>query len=344
MTTEEEPILRVEGLKKHFVTKDSFFDRMMGQDETVYAVDGVDFEIQEGEVVGLVGESGCGKSTLGRTLLRLEEPTEGRIYYKGKDITSMQNKEMKSLRRKFQIIFQDAQSSLNSRKTVSQIITSPMEIQGLYEGERQERVVQLLNDVGLNERFLNTYPHQLSGGQQQRVNIARALSVDPEFIVCDEVTSALDVSIQAQILSLLENLQEKHNLTLIFIAHDLSVIRYISDRVYVMYLGRIAEKSPVKELFRNPKHPYTKALLSSVADPDPHAESRKAILKDNVPSPKNPPSGCRFHPRCPEYIGEICEAQEPEYYDVDENRQVHCHLFREEQLSQETPQEQPSDD
>ena len=327
-----EPLLRTEGLKKHFSTANGMLDRLLGDDRTVRAVDGVDMELRPGETVGLVGESGCGKSTLGRALLQLDEPTAGDAYFRGENLTEFDGDRLREFRRHAQMVFQDPQSSLNPRKTVGQIVSTPMQIQGVYKGERQERVAQLLEDVGLSQRHANNYIHQMSGGQRQRVGIARALSVDPEFIVCDEPVSALDVSVQAQILNLLEEIQEKYELTLLFISHDLSVVRYITDRVLVMYLGKIAERAPTEELFSNPSHPYTESLLRAVPVPDPHQRGKRKAIEGDVPSPIDPPSGCSFHPRCPAYIGDVCEEREPTAHRVGDgaSHTAACHLYDDE--------------
>jgi oligopeptide transport system ATP-binding protein len=306
-----EVLLKVEGLKMHFpITSGLIIQRQTG---AVRAVDGLDFFIRKGETLGLVGESGCGKSTAGRAILQLYKPTAGKVFFKDKDITQVHKNDLKALRRQMQMIFQDPYASLNPRMTVGDIIGEPLKVHKLGEkGQRQERVQELLRIVGLNPYFANRYPHEFSGGQRQRIGIARALAVSPEFIVADEPISALDVSIRAQIINLLEDLQAEFNLTYLFIAHDLSVVRHISDRVAVMYLGKIVELADRNELYENPLMPYTKALLSAVPIPDPIAEARREriILTGDVPSPINPPRGCRFHTRCPIAIA-ACKELEP---------------------------------
>jgi len=305
-----DPFVRVTDLKKHFTINDDLLDRLLGHTRTVKALDGISFEIQEGETIGLVGESGSGKSTAARTILQLETPTAGAVRFRGTDLTTLSSRELKSKRKRMQMVFQDPASSLNRRKTVSQIIRQPMEIHDLHRGERSERAEELLETVGLSAQFANQYPHELSGGQQQRIGIARALAVDPDFLVCDEPVSALDVSLQAQILNLLDNLQDEFDLTVLFIAHDLSVIRHICDRVAVMYLGKIVEIADTQELFRYPQHPYTRALLQSIPEPDPSLDRERESLPGQVPSPIDPPAGCSFHPRCAEATQE-CKKGEP---------------------------------
>ncbi len=323
MTTE--PLLRVEDLKKHFPIHKGVIRRQVG---AVHAVDGVSFEIYKGETLGLVGESGCGKSTTGRTILRLYKPTAGKIIYDGVDLASLKEKEMRKMRGKLQIIFQDPYASLNPRMTVADIVGEPLIVHKLANGkEIQERVEELLGLVGLNPAFANRYPHEFSGGQRQRIGIARALALQPELIICDEPISALDVSIQAQVINLLEDLQEQFGLTYLFIAHDLSMVRHISDRVAVMYLGVIVELAEHEELYDHPLHPYSQALLYAVPIHDPIAEEhrRRILLEGDVPSPVNPPSGCRFHTRCP--IAEsICSEQRPEWREVKPGHFVACHL------------------
>jgi oligopeptide/dipeptide ABC transporter ATP-binding protein len=321
----DEPLVEVRGLKKHFTQNDGFIDRMLGADQTVYAVDGVDLEVHKGETLGLVGESGSGKSTTARSVLRLDEPTAGTVRFDDVDVTGIGSGELKRLRRRMQMVFQDPASSLNRRKSVGQIIRQPMEIHGLHKGERDERVDELMETVGLPPRHSNRYPHEFSGGQRQRVGIARALAVEPEFIVADEPVSALDVSIQAQILNLLDDLQEEFDLTMLFIAHDLSVIRHVCDRVAVMYLGEVVETAPTDELFENPQHPYTQALIDAIPEPDPSSGER-APLEGEVPSPIEPPSGCSFHPRCP-WATEACTQTDPTLEQVDggiEGHEVSC--------------------
>ncbi|ELZ65654.1 dipeptide ABC transporter ATP-binding protein [Haloferax sp. Atlit-10N] len=311
----DDPLLSVSGLHKYFTQNDGFIDRLLGADETVKAVNGVSFDIERGETLGLVGESGSGKSTTARSVLRLDEPTKGTVSYDGTDLTALSDREMTEMRKRIQIVFQDPASSLNRRKTVGQIIKQPMEIHGLYEGERDARVDELMETVGLPPQYSNRYPHEFSGGQRQRVGIARALAVDPDFIVADEPVSALDVSIQAQILNLLEDLQAEFDLTLLFIAHDLSVIRHVCDRVAVMYLGEIVELADADELFSNPQHPYTRALLGAIPQPVPELARQRQVLEGEVPSPLDPPSGCSFNPRCPEATEE-CTSVDPTLDDV----------------------------
>jgi oligopeptide transport system ATP-binding protein len=293
-----EALLRVRHLKKYFPIRGGLFSREIAR---VHAVDDVSFDIRPGETLGLVGESGCGKSTTGRTILRLVEPTAGEVWFQERNVTALDKRALRQIRKEMQIIFQDPYASLNPRMTVRSIIGEALVIHKLARGrrEREERVVQLLETVGLSAEHLRRYPHEFSGGQRQRIGIARALAVSPKLIVADEPVSALDVSIQAQIINLLEELQQKFGLTYLFIAHDLSVVEHISTRVAVMYLGKLVEVAPAKELYTNPKHPYTEALLSAVPIPDPTMRRRRILLEGDVPSPIRPPSGCRFHTRCP---------------------------------------------
>jgi oligopeptide transport system ATP-binding protein len=320
------PLLEVRGLRMLFaVTEGVLRRRSIGE---VRAVDGIDFTIRRGETLGLVGESGCGKTTTGRCILRLEQPTAGEIRYDGVDLAKLPRKDLMAIRRKIQVIFQDPYSSLNPRMKVGEIIGEPMKVHGLEPdmGKRAARVRELLAVCGLNPRFADRYPHEMSGGQRQRVGIARALALEPEFIVCDEAVSALDVSIQAQVVNLLEDLREKFGLTYLFIAHDLSVVRHLCQRVAVMYLGRIVELAENDELFDHPLHPYTQALLAAVPVPDPSVEASRVFrpAMGEVPSPINPPSGCVFHPRCPIAV-ERCKQTRPETREVRPGHWVACH-------------------
>lgn len=303
------PLLKVENLVKRFPIYGGIFSREVA---SVKAVSDVSFELKKGETLGLVGESGCGKSTLGRCLTRLHDTTSGKIIYNGKDITHIQGDELREIRKKIQIIFQDPFASLNPRMTIGAVLEEPLIIHGLGETQkdRQDRIHELIDLVGLRREHLNRYPHEFSGGQRQRVGIARALAVNPELIICDEPVSALDVSIQAQVINLLMELQQKLGLTYVFIAHDLKVVEHVSTEVAVMYLGKIVEKAQAEELYRNPKHPYTKALMSAIPVPDPRHKEERIILTGDVPSPINPPSGCHFHPRCPSAI-EDCKTKVP---------------------------------
>jgi peptide/nickel transport system ATP-binding protein len=321
------PLVRLRGVKKYFpITRGIIFQKRIGN---VHAVDGVDLDIYPGETVGLVGETGCGKSTLARVVMRLYDPTEGTIEFEGRDITRLKGRALRELRRNMQMIFQDPFASLNPRRTVGSIISEPFRLHKTVPKDRiKAEVQQLMELVGLNPEHYNRYPHEFSGGQRQRIGVARALALRPKLIVCDEPVSALDVSIQAQILNLLEDLQEEFNLTYLFIAHDLSVVKHVSDRVAVMYLGKIVEMAPGDTLYRNPKHPYTGALLSAVPIPDPRlaAHKKRIILEGDVPSPIDPPSGCRFHPRCPSAQLPICAEQEPMLQPMRPGQVVACHF------------------
>jgi oligopeptide transport system ATP-binding protein len=326
---EGHPLLEVRGLRMHFpVTEGIVVQRRVGE---VKAVDGIDFWVRRGETLGLVGESGCGKTTTGRCILRLERPTAGAILYDGVDIAKAERKELLALRRRIQVIFQDPYSSLNPRMKVGEIIGEPIMVHGIERdaSRRAARVRELLSVCGLDPKFADRYPHEMSGGQRQRVGIARALALEPEFIVCDEAVSALDVSIQAQIVNLLEDLRERFGLTYLFIAHDLSVVRHLCQRVAVMYLGRVVELAACDELFDNPLHPYTQALLAAVPVPDPSVEATRHFrpVQGEVPSPINPPSGCVFHPRCPIAV-EACKQVRPELREVRRDHWVACSEVR----------------
>ena len=322
-----EPLIRLENIKKYFpITRGIIFQKHVGD---VHAVDGVDLEIYPGETLGLVGETGCGKSTLARVVMRLFKPTGGKLYFDGDDITDLKGKDLRELRRNLQMIFQDPFASLDPRKTVGSIISEPFRIHQTVKKDRiKPEVQELMELVGLNPEHYNRYPHAFSGGQRQRIGVARALALRPKLIVCDEPVSALDVSIQAQIINLLEDLQEELNLTYLFIAHDLSIVKHVSDRVAVMYLGRIVETAPGDELYLNPKHPYTGALLSAVPIPDPKmaAAKKRIILEGDVPSPIDPPSGCRFHPRCPRAQFPTCRDQDPALEPFHEGQVAACHF------------------
>ncbi len=318
-------LLRVENLVKHFPIFRGLIQRQVG---AVHAVDGISFEIKRGETLGLVGESGCGKSTAGRTILQLYKPTSGHVYLDGVDLTTLPAEELRKSRRKMQMIFQDPYASLNPRMTVGEIVGEPLLIHGLAtKAEAEDHVKRLLELVRMNPSFSVRYPHEFSGGQRQRIGIARALSLQPSFIVCDEPISALDVSIQAQVVNLLEELQQEFNLTYLFIAHDLSMVRHISNRIAVMYLGVIVELAPSTELYKNPLHPYSQALISAVPIPDPLLEMnrRRIILEGDVPSPVNPPSGCRFRTRC-RLADKICAEKQPDFREVAPNHFVACHM------------------
>jgi oligopeptide/dipeptide ABC transporter ATP-binding protein len=319
--TNDKTILKVQGLKKYFPVRRGFFQKVIGWIE---AVDGVDFEIGQGKTLGLVGESGCGKSTIGRLILKLMEPYEGKIIYRDQDITNLPRNELKPLRKEMQIIFQDPFGSLNPRMTAGQSIEEGLRTLGVNgHGERERRVEQLLEMVGLSPSGTDRYPHEFSGGQRQRIGIARALSVDPSLIVCDEPVSALDVSIQAQIINLLKALQGKLGLSYLFIAHDLNVVGYISDTIAVMYLGHIMEYAPAEELLDNPFHPYTLALFSAIPSPEPDDRHEHKALEGDVPSPFNPPPGCKFQGRCP-LVENQCRKEEIQFYEVSEGHKVRC--------------------
>ncbi len=324
--TSSEVLLQVRDLVKYFpIMRGTLIQRQVG---AVKAVDGISFDIFRGETLGLVGESGCGKSTAGRSILQLYRPTAGSVVFEGVDLVKLKGEELRKMRRRMQMIFQDPYASLNPRMTVGQIISEPLIIHGVSNGkEAQERAEELLRLVGLNPAYTNRYPHEFSGGQRQRVGVARALALEPAFIVCDEPISALDVSVQAQVVNLLEDLQSQMGLTYLFIAHDLSMVRHISNRIAVMYLGVIVELADRHELYNHPLHPYTQALLSAVPIPDPVIEARRQriILKGDVPSPINPPSGCRFRTRCP-LADTICAEQRPEFREVESGHWVACHM------------------
>ncbi len=320
--TNADSILRAENIVKSFPVHGGLFSQEVA---SVKAVQGVSFELKKGETLGLVGESGCGKSTLGRSLIKLIQPTSGKIFFKNQDITNYKGEQLRELRKSMQIIFQDPYASLNPRMTIGAILEEPLIIHNLYisQKDRNDRVQDLIKLVGLRPEHLSRYPHEFSGGQRQRVGIARALAVNPDLIICDEPVSALDVSIQAQVINLLMELQQKLGLTYVFIAHDLKVVEHVSTRVAVMYLGKIVEMAEADQLYKNPMHPYTKALLSAIPVPDPKPRTERIILKGDVPSPMNPPPGCQFNPRCP-LASEECRLNEPQLVDKGNSHWVSC--------------------
>lgn len=323
-SSDAKPLLEVRNLKKYFPIHKGLLSRHVSD---VKAVDDVSFDVFPNETLGLVGESGCGKTTTGRALLRLIEPTSGKVIYKGDDIVTYDTSQLRQVRRNLQIIFQDPYSSLNPRMTVDNIIGEAIEYHGIASGSERRRIVEdLLERVGLQPSYITRYPHEFSGGQRQRLGIARALALNPDFIVCDEAVSALDVSVQAQVINLLQDLQEEFNLSYLFIAHDLSVVRHISDRIAVMYLGQVAELATKKMIFDDPLHPYTQALLSAIPEPKPKRTKKRIVLKGDVPSPINPPSGCRFHTRCPACFAP-CKIKEPKTIEAEPGHFVKCHLY-----------------
>jgi oligopeptide/dipeptide ABC transporter ATP-binding protein len=318
-----DPLVEVRHVKKYFPIRKGLLQREVG---AVHAVDDVTFAVREGETLGLVGESGCGKSTLGRTIVRLYEPTDGEVFFQGRDISGLGSRALRPLRKQMQMVFQDPYASLNPRKRVGSIIGTPLKIHGVPKSERRQRIQELLERVGLSPEHYNRFPHEFSGGQRQRIGVARALALNPKLIVADEPVSALDVSIQSQMLNLLDDLQNELDLTYIFIAHDLGVVRHVSDRIAVMYLGKLVELSPAEELYQRPIMPYTEALLSAVPIPDPDLSHKREriVLQGDVPSPINPPSGCRFHPRC-RYMTDICKEVEPPLADYGNGHLAACH-------------------
>lgn len=318
-------LLEVQNVKKYFPIPSKLFSR---KKEFVKAVDGVSFTVNKGETLSIVGESGCGKSTTGRMIMKLLDITEGKVIFEGQDITNMTDDQIRPLRKEFQMVFQDPYASLNPRLTIKEILEEPLIVHNFNKGNRNQRVTELLEVVGLNKYHADRYPHEFSGGQRQRIGIARALAVNPKLIIADEPVSALDVSIQSQVLNLMKDLQEEFGLTYVFIAHDLSVVEHISDRVGVMYLGRLVELATRDELFGKPLHPYTKALLSAVPIPDPTVKRERIILKGDIPSPANPPSGCTFHTRCP-FAQETCKIQVPEFRELESGHYVACHYAEE---------------
>ncbi|MFP4643353.1 MAG: ABC transporter ATP-binding protein [Spirochaetales bacterium] len=317
------PLLQVENLKKHFPIRGGVLGRVQNH---VKAVDDISFEVKRGETIGIVGESGCGKSTAGRAILRLHEPTAGRIVFEGEDITALSKAAMRKRRRDMQIIFQDPFASFNPRQTIRRLLDEAMGIQNVVpKQKRAARIRELLEMVGLKPEHIDRYPHEFSGGQRQRIAIARALSVDPKLLICDEAVSSLDVSVQAQVINLLKKLQRELNLTYLFVAHDLGVVRHISDRVMVMYLGKIVEIGETKQIFERPQHPYTRALLSAIPVPDPRRKTQRTVLRGDVPSPIDPPSGCPFHTRCP-YVMDRCSVETPQLHVLDTDQRAACHL------------------
>lgn len=322
-----EAILEVRHLKKHFILKKTLLGKPIS---TLKAVDDVSFKIKQGETLGIVGESGCGKTTMGRTILKLYQPTSGQVFFRGVDIANYKTSQMRSLRKQMQIVFQDPYSSLPPRSTVGGILAEPVRVHNIVpENQVKDYVLDLMERCGLRDYYYERYPHEFSGGQRQRICIARALSVNPEFVVCDEPVSALDVSIQAQIINLLKKLQQERNLTYLFISHDLSVVKYISDKIGVMYLGSMVEFGTKKEIFDNPMHPYTVALFSAVPNPNPDEKGNRIILKGDIPSPANPPMGCKFHTRCPKAM-EICKHIAPKYKEYEPGHFVACHCYSQE--------------
>lgn len=323
MRSENQVLLETKDLRKYFSGKRGLFNL---NPPVVKAVDDINLTIHKGETLGLVGESGCGKSTLGRTILKLIPMTSGQVIYNGEDIAAYDKKQMWEMRKRMQIIFQDPYSSLNPRMTVYDLVSAPLEVYGIGSAaERKEMVISILNDVGLDKQYLNRFPHEFSGGQRQRIGIARALILNPEFVVCDEAVSALDVSVRAQVLNLMKKMQQKRNLTYLFISHDLSVVRHVSDRVAVMYLGSVVEIADKQDLYGAPLHPYTRALLSAIPIPDANRKRNRIILEGDVPSAYNPPSGCKFHTRCP-YATDRCREEVPALRDMDGGHSVACHF------------------
>ena len=324
MSVNTEVLLETKDLSKYFISKKGLFN---SQPSVVKAVDHVSLSINKGETLGLVGESGCGKSTLGRTILRLIPATEGQVIYNGEDVLTYDKKKMWEMRKKMQIIFQDPYSSLNPRMTVYDLISAPLDVYKIgTKAQQREMVETILQEVGLDKQYLNRFPHEFSGGQRQRIGIARALILNPEFVVCDEAVSALDVSVRAQVLNLMRKMQQKKNLTYLFISHDLSVVEHISDSVGVMYLGNLVEYGDTDDIFNNPLHPYTKALFSAIPVPDPKVKKNRIVLEGSIPSPANPPAGCKFHTRCP-YCTERCKSEVPVQKEIEPGHYVVCHLY-----------------